>query len=94
MQDDEAIGLINLNKCAAINAGGRFGEIIEFYIKPEFRSRSVGKELLHSARDFAKNKGWSVLEVGAPSHLKNPRTFDFYLRNGFSEIGPRLELSF
>ncbi len=35
-----------------------------------------------------------MLEVGAPSVPKWQRTVDFYLRNGFEEVGPRLYRSF
>ena len=30
----EAVGVITLNECAAIYAGGRFGEIPELYVEP------------------------------------------------------------
>ena len=89
---DEIIGMININECAAIYAGGKFGEITELYIKPEFRSKQIGEKLIAQATDFAKERAWDVLEVGAPDVPRCQRTVNFYLKNGFSEIGPRLEL--
>jgi ribosomal protein S18 acetylase RimI-like enzyme len=84
---------LNLNECVAIYAGGSFGEICELYIEPQHRSASVGAILLDEAKVFARKKGWSCIEVGAPSEENWPRTVGFYLKNGFNVIGPRLEIS-
>ena len=43
------------------------------------------------ANTFSISKGWQFLEVGAPGLPRWQRTVDFYLGNGFSVIGPRLE---
>ncbi|MCF8068728.1 MAG: GNAT family N-acetyltransferase [Desulfobacterales bacterium] len=91
--DGEVAGVINLNECAAIYAGGKFGEITEMYVKPEYRSKAIGKKLIGRARSFAKEKSWEVIEVGAPDVPRCQKTVDFYLKTGFEEIGPRLEMS-
>lgn len=91
--NDEIIATLNINECAAIYAGGAFGEISEFYIKPEFRSKGIGARLIESAKLFCVDKGWTLIEVGAPSAKDWQRTIDFYLQNGFTTIGPRLEIS-
>lgn len=88
----DIIATLNINECAAIYAGGAFGEISEFYIKPEFRSKGVGAGLIEAAKSFGADKGWTILEVGAPSPEQWQRTIDFYLKNGFTAIGPRLEI--
>ncbi len=88
----EAIGFLTLNECTAIYAGGHFGEISELYVDSECRSRGAGRQLLSSAVEFGKKRGWKGIEVCAPSIPKWQRTFDFYVRNGFSESGPRLGL--
>jgi GNAT superfamily N-acetyltransferase len=88
---DTPVGAIVLNECAAIYAGGAFGEISELYVLPQFRSMRVGEFLLAAADKFAVTKGWPFLEVGTPGLPRWQRTVDFYLENGFSEIGPRLE---
>ncbi|MDR3372055.1 GNAT family N-acetyltransferase [Rhodoferax sp.] len=90
-REDRPVGVIVLNECAAIYAGGVFGEISELYVLPEFRSKDIGAMLLTAADKFAVEKGWSVLEVGAPGLPRWQSTVDFYLNNGFSVIGPRME---
>ncbi len=89
--DQEApVGILTLNECTAIYAFGRFGEISELYVEPEHRSAGVGAALVDEAIRFGRERGWSLLEVGAPDVPKWQRTVDFYLRRGFSVVGPRL----
>lgn len=88
--DNMNIGLVTLHECAAIYAGGAFGEISELYVKPEFRSSKVGELLLSSAIEFAKVRGWKRLEVGSPPVNESPRTFKFYEKQGFQCTGSRL----
>lgn len=85
-------GIITLNEGSSVYAGGKFGVIREFYITEENRSAGIGKALLHSAMEFARSKGWKRLEVTPPHKEKWKRTYDFYMREGFVEIGPRLKL--
>ena len=89
---DEAIGLLTLNECAAIYAGGRFGEISEFYVTPGGRSKGIGAKLLDAAREFGILRNWKRLEVGAPDVPRWERTVKFYLNNGFEEVGTRLRM--
>jgi GNAT superfamily N-acetyltransferase len=90
--DARDVGLVTLNECAAIYAGGRFGEISEMYVVPDHRSKSVGALLLDAAVSFGRKRGWPNIEVGAPSRPGWQRTLDFYLGHGFEEVGPRLDL--
>ncbi len=89
--NDEIAGYININQCSAIYAGGHFGEITELYVVPKYRSKDIGAHLIQHAKDFSQEKGWKVIEVGAPDVPRCQRTVNFYLRNGFREVGPRLE---
>ncbi len=90
--DGRDVGVVTLNECAAIYAGGRFGEISELYVDPEFRSKGVGAQLIEAAVEFGRERGWPDIEVGAPSVPVWQRTVDFYRRCGFEEVGPRLDL--
>jgi len=88
----DPVGVLTLNQCASIYAGGRFGEISELYVRDPFRALGVGKRLVEAAAEFARQRGWSRLEVGAPELPKWAETVNFYRRTGFSEVGPRLKL--
>lgn len=88
--DDEPVGVMTLNECAAIYAGGKFGEISELYVHPDMRSQGIAQQLLDHAQREARARGWKRIEVGAPGQPAWHRTLNFYLRNGFDEVGPRL----
>jgi GNAT superfamily N-acetyltransferase len=90
--DARDVGLVTLNECAAIYSGEHFGEISELYVVPDYRSKSVGALLIEAAISFGRERGWPNIEVGAPSPSAWQRTVDFYLRHGFEELGPRLDL--
>ncbi|WP_339670880.1 GNAT family N-acetyltransferase [Dasania marina] len=92
-EQEQVVGMLNLSRCVAIYAGGEFGEIAEMYVRPDYRSQKVGEQLMARAKRFAKEKGWATLEVGAPDVPRCQRTVDFYQRNGFNMVGPRLEFS-
>ncbi len=91
-EDDEnrAVGVLTLNECAAIYAGGQFGGISELYVVPEFSAAKVGQQLIEKALEFGHSKAWKRLEVGAPDVPRWNRTVSFYKENGFKEVGPRL----
>ena len=88
---DKPVGLLTLSHCAAIYAGGSFGEIAELYVDPDYRSQRIAAKLVAAAIDFAKEQDWPRLEVGAPDLPRWQRTVDFYLKEGFVEVGPRLK---
>ncbi|WP_245227286.1 GNAT family N-acetyltransferase [Parasedimentitalea maritima] len=90
LRGETPVGLIMLNECAAIYAGGRFGEISELYVSPQQRSTGVAAQLVAEAAAYGQRKGWQRLEVGAPTQPEWKRTVEFYERNGFAEVGPRL----
>jgi len=87
----DADGIITVNEGVSLYAGGRFGVIREFYVVPEMRSRGVGKALLEKVKEFSRSKGWRRIEVTLPSKDEHIRTYSFYAREGFHEIGPRLK---
>lgn len=84
------VGVMTLNQCVAIYAGGRFGEISELYVRPDYRSKGVAVVLMKAAAEEGKRRNWRRLEVGAPPLPEWRRTVEFYLREGFEEVGPRL----
>lgn len=92
-ESDQPVGLLMLNECAAIYAGGLFAEITELYVIPRLRSRGLAAQMVAQARDIGKARGWKRLEVGAPQQPVWARTKAFYVRQGFTEVGPRLKCS-
>lgn len=89
-REGQPIGVITLHQCAALYAGGLFGEISELYVIPQARSADVGQLLLNAAADKGRALNWKRLEVGAPPPDKSPRTLRFYEQQGFECTGARL----
>jgi len=85
-----AIGLATIHACSAIYAG-RFGEISELYVAPEYRNRGIGRSLIDACVEHAKALQWTRLEVGTPELPKWERTLGFYVSNGFSTVGARMK---
>jgi ribosomal protein S18 acetylase RimI-like enzyme len=88
--NDDFIGVITIHQCAAIYAGGIFGEISELYVKPEYRSFNIGEKLVNTVIKEGNVRGWKRLEVGSPPSDESPRSFNFYKRIGFEYTGSRL----
>lgn len=86
---DEPIGLITATESQALYAGGAFGLIPEFFVRPEWRSQGIGRGLLHGVGQLAAEQGWARLEVTTPPVPTFERTFAFYEREGFSVSGGR-----
>lgn len=74
----------------ALQYEGIFGEISELYVALKLRSRGIAGALIQEAIDLARTRNWNRLKVGAPNQPEWKRTFDFYVRTGFDEVGPRL----
>ena len=87
---EKPVGVLTLHECAAIYAGGLFGEISELYVLPAYRSKQVGQILLNAACQKAQALGWKRLEVGSPPPEQWPRTVKFYETNQFEATGTRL----
>lgn len=88
--EQEYLGFISVFESFAIYTSGAFGVIQEFFVYPANRSSQIGRGLLTAVKNHAIDKGWKRLEVGAPNPETWRRTVLFYLREGFTETGPRL----
>jgi GNAT superfamily N-acetyltransferase len=88
-RSDEAVGLLALYESYALYAEGAFGTIPELYVRPAYRSRGIGAALLAAARQFARSRQWTRLEVTTPPLPQFERTLAFYERQGFTVSGGR-----
>jgi len=91
-ESDTPIGVLTLSTSFALYAGGEYGVIDEMYVRPEHRSRGVGRALVERAVAVARDKGWYRLDVTAPENESGERALRFYQELGFSFTGPKLRL--
>jgi GNAT superfamily N-acetyltransferase len=67
-----AIGVLTLSTSFAVYAGGEYGVIDEMYVRPEWRSRGVGRALVDAAVGLARQRGWFRLDVTGPNAAGSP----------------------
>lgn len=88
-ESGRAVGFVAMYESHALYAEGAFGTIPELYVRPEFRSRNVGLDLVSQARSFGATRGWKRLEVTTPPLPQFDKTLAFYEREGFAITGGR-----
>ncbi|WP_426343504.1 N-acetyltransferase family protein [Pseudoduganella sp. R-32] len=86
---DRPAGFVALYESYALYAEGAFGTIPEFYVRPAYRSKALGLQLLSKAKAFGRSRGWKRLEVTTPPLPQFDRTLAFYEREGFAISGGR-----
>jgi GNAT superfamily N-acetyltransferase len=87
--DGSAIGFVAIYESYALYAEGAFGTIPELFVRPEYRSGSVGKSLIEASKALGAQRGWSRIEVTTPPLPDFARTLNFYAKHGFSISGGR-----
>lgn len=91
---DRPVGVIMMSESAAFFARGSYATITELYVVPDQRSSGVAMRLIEAAVELGMVKGWTQLELAAPRQpmwSRNPG-LALYVKAGFAEIGPRLQL--
>jgi GNAT superfamily N-acetyltransferase len=93
-EDDEGqlVGALAASWSAAIHSAGSYGLIQDLWVKPSWRGKEVGSDLLAAFARSARRRGITRLEVGLPrdTFAALASTQSFYETNGFTMLGPRL----
>lgn len=89
--NQEAIGIITLTQAQSIYAGGKYGLLDEMYVKPGYRSKNIGSQIIQNIKEIALAKQWKRIDVTAPTEERWKRTVEFYEKNGFVFTGPKLK---
>jgi GNAT superfamily N-acetyltransferase len=88
----ELIGVLAASWQHAVHVPGRYGTIQDLWVRSDWRSRAIGRELVEAYAELARAQGASRLEVGLPREdfPKIGATGAFYRANGFEHLGPRM----
>ena len=67
----------------------KYLEIENMGVIPEYRSKGVGRMLMHECFTWAKEQGYQKVFVN--TYIANEKAIQFYKKSGFSEIDVSLE---
>lgn len=90
--DGELVGVLGLSWQTAVRVPGRYGLIQELWVRPAWRGKAVGGDLLSALYELSRERGITRIEVGLPSErfAQLSATEAFYLSNEFAPIGTRM----
>lgn len=88
------LGVLAASWQSAIHVPGRYALIQDLWVDPSHRSRQIGAALLDALVELARQAQVGRIEVGLPrdSFPGLRATSEFYERNRFQPLGPRMRL--
>jgi GNAT superfamily N-acetyltransferase len=88
----ELVGVLAASQVRAMHVPGRYLVIQDLWVRPDWRSRTIGADLLAAIAALAREQGLARIEVGLPqeSFAGIRATEAFYLGNGFASLGIRM----
>jgi GNAT superfamily N-acetyltransferase len=87
--EGQVVGCLSLVASIALYMEGPFGVVPELFVRPQWRSMGIGRQLLEEADKLAAKRGWRCLEVTTPPLPEFDRTLAFYHGCGFEIAGGR-----
>lgn len=90
--DGEIVGVLSASWQTAIHIPGHYGLIQDLWVRPSWRAKKIGRDLLTALFELASEQGVARVEVGLPreTFAALRATEAFYLANGFTLLGPRM----
>jgi branched-chain amino acid aminotransferase len=90
--DGEIVGVLAASWQLAIHAPGRYALIQDLWVHPEWRGRTIGRDLLAALVERARGLGMAYAEVGLPRErfAGLSATEAFYRRHDFDRLGVRM----
>lgn len=85
------VGYVALHEKEFDYRHGKYLEIENIGVRPEYRSKGIGKMLMQRVREYAKEHGYTRLLV--QTRWKNEGARRFYVQCGFEEVGVEMEMS-
>ncbi len=94
--EGEVVGVLTASYQLALHVPGRYALIQDLWVRPAWRGRAVGRELLRALFDLAREQGMARAEVGLPrdTFVDIRQTEGFYVHNGFEHLGARMRRIF
>ena len=80
-KSNEPIGYFCLAFNFTLENYGKDCFLDEIYIKPNFRNRGIGSEVMRYIENYLNGNGFKAIHLIV--HDDNPKAFKYYLKNGF-----------
>lgn len=95
-EEGAVVGVLTASYQLALHVPGPYALIQDLWVRPAWRGRSVGRELLGAMFELARSQGMVRAEVGLPreSFAGIRATEAFYAHNGFEHLGARMRRIF
>jgi GNAT superfamily N-acetyltransferase len=90
------VGVLTVSYQLALHVPGRYALIQDLWVRPSWRGRAVGRELLNALFELAREQGMVRAEVGLPrdTFADIRATEGFYVHSGFEHLGARMRRIF
>jgi N-acetylglutamate synthase-like GNAT family acetyltransferase len=85
--DGHVVAFISLHCFHLMHGKEKIGRISAFCVEDGFRSKGVGRQLLHAGEEWLFGKGCAKIEV--TSNSRRIRAHQFYLTRGYAEDSRR-----
>ena len=79
--NNDVVGLISMSIRNGYEYGGKTGTIMEFIINKDFQGKGIGKQLMNSIQELAKEQSCKVVELICAKH--RTQAHSVYNKNGF-----------
>lgn len=80
-EDGTIMGMANIRIESQLHHERKVCEIMELYVKEEFRNRKIGKQLLDKVKEKAREEDCERVELSSSNWRKDSHRF--YMDNGF-----------
>jgi GNAT superfamily N-acetyltransferase len=86
------VGVLSASWQRGLHVPGLYATIQDLWVHHDWRSRAIGAALVEAVAGLCRERGVFRIEVGLPqeSFAAIEATEAFYVRNGFSLLGPRM----
>jgi len=85
LENDEAIGFLELHKVPRLRKANYYGEIEGMFVRETYRGQGVAKDLMQQALNWAKQENLNCIRLYSGHELK--RAHAFYEKMGFIHAG-------
>jgi GNAT superfamily N-acetyltransferase len=83
-----AVGVATVTSSVGIEQGGRYAELEDLYVLPDWRGKGLAGQLIEEAKQWCRQQGFPLLEVVVTAESQEAHDLlGFYRARGFTPTG-------